>query len=115
EGSSAVDAIKKDDAVFKSLKEFKTFGDNVTALMDISTGRLDAVVVDEVVGRYYVAKKPEAYAVLDDNFGTEEYGVGVRKDDTGLLEKLNKALAEMKQDGSAAKISEKWFGKNIVK
>ncbi|MBS0389931.1 MAG: amino acid ABC transporter substrate-binding protein [Proteobacteria bacterium] len=115
EGSSAVDAIKKDDAVFKSLKEFKTFGDNVTALMDISTGRLDAVVVDEVVGRYYVAKKPEAYAVLDDNFGTEEYGVGVRKDDAGLLEKLNKALAEMKQDGSAAKISEKWFGKNIVK
>ncbi|HQQ71408.1 MAG TPA: amino acid ABC transporter substrate-binding protein [Alicycliphilus sp.] len=115
DGSSAVDAIKKEDAVFKSFKEFKTFGDNVTALMDLSTGRMDAVVVDEVVGRYYVAKKPEAYAVLDDNFGTEEYGVGVRKDDTGLLGKLNKALAEMKQDGAAAKISEKWFGKNIIK
>ena len=115
DGSSAVDAIKKEDAVFKSFKEFKTFGDNVTALMDLSTGRLDAVVVDEVVGRYYVAKKPEAYAVLDDNFGTEEYGVGLRKDDTELLAKLNQALAEMKQDGSAAKISEQWFGKNIVK
>ncbi|MBS0507732.1 MAG: amino acid ABC transporter substrate-binding protein [Proteobacteria bacterium] len=115
DGSSAVDAIKKDEAVFKSLKEFKTFGDNVTALMDLTTGRLDAVVVDEVVGRYYVAKKPEAYAVLDDNFGTEEYGVGVRKDDTELLGKLNKALDEMKQDGTAAKISEKWFGKNIIK
>ena len=48
EGSSAVDAVKKDDAVFKSFKEFKTFGDNVTALMDLSTGRLEAVVVDEV-------------------------------------------------------------------
>ncbi len=115
EGSSAVDAIKKEDAVFKSFKDFKTFGDNVTALMDLTTGRLDAVVVDEVVGRYYVAKKPEAYAVLADNFGTEEYGVGVRKDDAELLGKLDKALGEMKADGAAAKISEQWFGKNIIK
>ena len=115
EGSSAVDAVKKEDAVFKSLKELKTFGDNVTALMDLSTGRLEAVVVDEVVGRYYVAKKPDQYAVLEDNFGTEEYGVGVRKDDTELLAKLDKALTEMKGDGAAAKIAEQWFGKNIIK
>ncbi len=115
EGSSAVDAAKKDEAVFKSFKEFKTFGDNVTALMDLSAGRLEAVVVDEVVGRYYVAKKPDQYTVLDDNFGTEEYGVGLRKDDTELLGRLDKVMADMKQDGAAAKISEQWFGKNIIK
>ncbi|MDA8445521.1 amino acid ABC transporter substrate-binding protein [Paracidovorax valerianellae] len=115
EGSSAVDAVKKEDAVFKSFKEFKTFGDNVTALMDLSTGRLEAVVVDEVVGRYYVAKKPADYAVLDENFGTEDYGVGVRKDDTALQGRLDKALADMKQDGTAGKIATQWFGKNIVK
>lgn len=115
EGSSAVDAVKKEGAVFKSFKEFKTFGDNVTALMDLSTGRLEAVVVDEVVGRYYVAKKPGAYAVLDENFGTEDYGVGVRKDDTALQGRLDKALADMKQDGTAGKIATQWFGKNILK
>ena len=115
EGSSAVDAIKKDEAVFKSFKDIKTFGDNVTALMDLTTGRLDAVVVDEVVGRYYVAKKPDVYAVLDDHFGTEDYGVGLRKDDTDLHGKLDKALADMKADGVAAKIAEQWFGKNILK
>ncbi|MDD2712079.1 MAG: amino acid ABC transporter substrate-binding protein [Simplicispira sp.] len=115
EGSSAVDAVKKDDAIFKSFKEFKTFGDNVTALMDLSTGRLEAVVVDEVVGRYYVAKKPTEYAVLDEHFGTEDYGVGVRKGDTDLHGKLDNALAEMKKDGSAAVIATKWFGKDIVK
>ena len=115
EGSSAVDAVKKEDAVFKSFKEFKTFGDNVTALMDLSAGRLEAVVVDEVVGRYYVAKKPDEYRVLEENFGTEEYGVGVRKDDTELLEKLNKAMGEMKADGTAAKIATQWFGKDIIK
>ncbi len=115
EGSSAVDAVKKDEAVFKSFKEFKTFGDNVTALMDLSTGRLQAVVVDEVVGRYYVAKKPQDYAVLQDNFGTEEYGVGVRKDDTALQGRLDTALADMKKDGTAGRIAEQWFGKNIIK
>lgn len=115
DGSSAVDAITKDEATAKSLKELKKFGDNVTALMDLSVGRLDAIVVDEVVGRYYTTKKPGEYKVLEENFGTEEYGVGTRKDDTELLGKLEKALADMKQDGTAAKISTQWFGSNIVK
>ena len=115
EGSSAVDAVKKEDAVFASFKEFKTFGDNVTALMDLATGRLDAVVVDEVVGRYYVAKKPADYAIIEENFGTEDYGVGVRKDDTDLNTRLDKALDEMKKDGTAATIATKWFGKDIIK
>ena len=115
DGSSAIDAITKDEATAKSFKELKKFSDNVTALMDLSAGRLDALVVDEVVGRYYTAKKPGDYRVLDENFGTEDYGVGTRKDDTELTAKLQKALDEMKADGSAAAISTKWFGKDIVK
>ena len=115
EGSSAVEAIQKDEETAKKIKELRKFGDNVTALMDLSTGRLDAVVVDEVVGRYYTAKKPGEYRVLEENFGTEDYGVGTRKEDTELMAKLQKALDDMKQDGSAAEISTKWFGKDIVK
>ena len=115
DGSSAVDAITKDEATAKTFKDLKKYGDNVTALMDLTTGRVEAVVLDEVVGRYYTAKKPGEYAVLDENFGTEEYGVGTRKDDTELLAKLQKAMDEMKADGSAARISTEWFGKNIIK
>ncbi|WP_291995376.1 amino acid ABC transporter substrate-binding protein [Candidatus Accumulibacter sp. ACC003] len=115
DGSSAIEAVEKDSATAKSLKELKKFGDNVTALMDLSIGRLDAVVVDEVVGRYYTAKKPGEYRVLEENFGTEDYGVGTRKDDTELMARLQKALDEMKSDGAAAAISTKWFGKDIVK
>ena len=115
DGSSAVDAIGRDEATAKSLKELKKYGDNVTALMDLATGRVEAVVLDEVVGRYYTAKKPGEYTVLDDNFGTEDYGVGVRLEDTELLARLDKAMADMKADGSGAKIAEQWFGKNILK
>src|SRR5256885_4445897 len=115
DGSSAVDAIKKDAAVAASFKDLKTFGDNITALMDLSAGRLDAVVVDEVVGRFHVAKKAGEYLVLEDNFGTEDYGVGLRKEDTEVLGKLEAALAEMKKDGKAAETASKWFGKDIIK
>lgn len=115
DGSSAIDAIERDAEVAKSFKELKKFGDNVTALMDLAAGRLDAVVLDEVVGRYYTAKKPGEYLVLEDNFGTEEFGVGTRKDDTELLARLQKVFNEMKQDGSAARISTEWFGKDIIK
>jgi polar amino acid transport system substrate-binding protein len=115
DGSSAVEAVQKDEAAAKSIKELKKFGDNVTALMDLSAGRLDALVVDEVVGRYYTSKKPGEYRVLDENFGTEDYGVGTRKDDTELMAKIEKAMDDMKADGSAATISTKWFGKDIVK
>ena len=115
DGSSAVEAIQKDTATAKSIKELKKFGDNVTALMDLSAGRLDALVVDEIVGRYYTGKKPGEYRVLEENFGTEDYGVGTRKSDTELSAKLDKALEDMKADGTAAKISTQWFGKDIVK
>ena len=115
DGSSAVDAVMREPEIARSFKQLKKFSDNVTALMDLGTGRLDAVVVDEVVGRYYIAKKPDMYIVLEDNFGTEEYGVGVRKEDQVLLEKLQKALDTMKQDGTSARIATQWFGKDIIK
>ncbi|MEI7611949.1 MAG: amino acid ABC transporter substrate-binding protein [Betaproteobacteria bacterium] len=115
DGSSAIEAIQKDADTAKSIKELKKFGDNVTALMDLSTGRLEALVVDEVVGRYYTAKKPGEYRVLEENFGTEDYGVGTRKDDVELMGKIQKAMDEMKKDGAAAKISTQWFGKDIIK
>jgi len=113
-GSSSVDALKKDEATFKSLKQMVEFPNNTEALMDLAAGRVDAVVVDEVVGRYYIAKKADLYSVLADNFGSEEYGVGVRKTDAAFLAELQKALDSMNADGSAKAISEKWFGADIV-
>ena len=108
DGSSAVEAVAK-DPVSRQMKEIKKFGDNVAALMDLTTGRLDAVVVDEVVGRYYTSRKAGQYRILSDNFGSEEYGVGLRKDDKALLAKLDAALDAMKADGTAQKIAAKWF------
>lgn len=115
DGSSSVEAVEKDAGTLKSFKEFKKFPDNVAALMDLKTGRLDAVVVDEIVGRYYTSKKSGEYAILTEHFGSEEYGVGLRKEDKELQTKLQKALDDMKKDGTSANISKKWFDADIVK
>lgn len=56
DGSTSVDAIANEPDVQKSFKELKLYGDFSQALMDLQTSRLDAVVIDEVFGRYYTAK-----------------------------------------------------------
>lgn len=114
-GSSAKEAVEKDAATFESFGKLLEFTSNDEALLDLTTGRVDAVVVDEVVGRYYIAKKPDTYTVLTEHFGEEEFGVGVRKSDEAFLDELDKALDAMKADGTAAEISNKWFGEDIIK
>ena len=81
--------------------------------MDLEAKRVDAVVSDEVLARYYIKQKnPEDYKILEEDFGEEEYGIGLRKDDKKLLEVLNRVLDDMKKDGSYDNIYEKWFEGN---
>jgi polar amino acid transport system substrate-binding protein len=115
EGSASVDALEAKPEVLKSFQELKKYGDFIASLLDLDSGRLDAVVIDEIVGRYYTAMKPGQYVILTEHLGTEEFGVGLRKEDTALLANLQKTLDQMKADGASAKISEKWFGANVVK
>ncbi|MOA38501.1 Cystine-binding periplasmic protein precursor [compost metagenome] len=51
---------------------------------------------------------------MEESLAPEEYGIGVKKGNEELLNKLQKALDEMNQDGTAATISEKWFGEDKV-
>ena len=113
-GSSSETALASDSQLTSSLKEVKKYSNNTEALLDLNAGRIDAVIVDEVVGRYYASKKSDDYKVLDENLGVEDYGVGIRKTDTSLTEEINKLLEEMKSDGTANTISQKWFGKDII-
>lgn len=114
-GSSAMIALDSEPEIKDSLSEIAEFGSNDEALLDLASGRLDAVLVDEVVGRFYISKKPDTYKVLEESFAEEEYGVGMRKGDDAFRAELQKALDDMKADGTSAQISNKWFGEDIVK
>lgn len=109
-GSSSVDALNAEPEVTKTFKELKKFDTFTTALTELKSGRADAVVIDALVGNYYMSKEPGVYSILKENFGEEQMGVGVRKTDETFLAELNKVLDEMKADGTADKIAIKWFG-----
>ncbi len=113
-GSSAEGAITSDAATAASFAESFKYQDNVQALMDLEAGQIDAVVVDEILGRYYISKKPGVYAVATEFFGKEEYGIGFRKGEDAFTQEVNRILDEMRADGSAARISQKWFGEDVL-
>lgn len=113
QSSSAVDAINADPS--KIVGEFANqevvlYPSNNDVFNDLGSGRSDAIVVDETLGRYYMKQNDDiAYRVLEENFGEEEYAVGFRKVDDQLTEAVNGALEEMKVDGTFDDIYGKWF------
>ncbi len=116
--SSAVTAMEKEANLYSSFNggEAITFEDNNQALMDLEAGRIDAVVADEILLRYYISLKgAEKYHILSEDFGSEEYGVGMRKEDQKMVDAFNKAYEELKADGTLKAISEKWFAEDIIR
>ncbi len=112
--SSAYEAVMNSadfvDTLGQDLIQFDT---NNEAFMDLEAKRVDAIVVDEVLARYYMKLRgEEKYKVLSDNFGDELYGIGMRKSDVTLLEKVNKAMDDMRADGKYDEIYAKWFATN---
>ena len=111
--SSAKDALDA-DAIESELKEVVEYEENVSALQDLGIGRTDAVVVDKVVADWYIKDENADYKVLDETLAPELYGVAVKKGNTELLNKIQTAFDEIVADGTAAQISEKWFGSDII-
>lgn len=114
-GSSTLEAINKEPLIVESFQggEPVLFDTNHEAFLDLEAKRADAVVSDEVLAKYYIKQKdPKEYKILEEDFGEEEYGIGIRKGDKKLLEKINNTLDEMKKDGSYDEIYKKWFGEN---
>jgi polar amino acid transport system substrate-binding protein len=108
-----LDAINAEPDTASSFGDLAEFSTNNEAFSDLEAGRSDALVVDEVLARFYMRQNgQENYKVLEEDFGDEEYGVGVRKGDTELLKKIDTAFDEMRNDGTYDEIYSKWFSEN---
>lgn len=92
----------------------ETYDQIIQTLSDLKTGRLDAVIVDEVVGRYYVAKDPASYKVTSGKLTNEPIGICFKKDNSALRDRVNAVIDEFAKDGTLKSISEKWFGADIT-
>ncbi len=108
-GSTASEAIDDNQEFKDSLGEVILLEDNVQAMLDLATSGSDAVIMDEVVARYYMKQHEGEYKILDGVLAEEEYAIAFRKDDTETCDAVNQTLKEMEEDGTIAEISSRWF------
>lgn len=113
-GSAALETMMANEA-------WDTFSANVTeyptydeALLAMQGDRVQAIVVDQVLGEYKNANMGGEMVVADYNFGDDFYAIGCRQGETDVADKINEALQTLIDNGKAAEISDKWFGTNIV-
>ena len=90
------------------------YDSDITALMDLPTGRLDAVITDQMVGLPIIKDGAIKIKDVGEPLSHDNQAIAVRKEDKELINKLNKALAEIIKDGTYEKISNKWFGRSIL-
>lgn len=107
-GLDASNSIKEKDPK-TSIKVFDSVGE---AFMELEKGGVDAVINDMPITAYYIQTKgKDKVKMVGEVFAAEDqYGIGVKKGNTELLNKINSGLDKVKASGEYDKIYKKWFG-----
>ena len=112
--SSAEAALKEDPDLTSTFGQLLTTADYNTAFMDLEQGSVDAIAMDVIVAGYQIKQRNVDFTILDDSLSAEEYGVGFKKGNTELRDKVQATLEDMAKDGTMKEISEKWFGEDVT-
>lgn len=94
--------------------DIRTYESNIA--QDTALGRVDAFVMDRVSSAQLIAESPLPLALAGKPFSEIRNALPFRDDEEGiaLRDRLDKAITELKVDGTMAEISEKWFGVDIT-
>ena len=115
-GSSSRYYVEDNPELRNSFKDFKTYLNFKIAFADLDSGNVDVLICDELAGRYEISRVPQVFTVIEATVGPAcEIGIGFRKDDVELRDRVQKVFDEMIKDGTAKKISEQWFQANLIK
>lgn len=79
------------------------------AIQALKQGKIDCMIIDEQPALAFVAKNPEL-KILEEEFALEEYAICIAKENTELKEKINDALAQLKEDGTLDSIISNYIG-----
>jgi len=94
-----------DDFGAENVEEYNKGNDAVLAL---TQGKIDAVIIDNEPAKNYVAAN-EGLKILDTEYVTEDYAACINKSNEELLNQVNKALEELKADGTIDAILAKYI------
>lgn len=85
------------------------YSKGLDAVQSLKQGKIDCVIIDEEPAKVFVEKNQEL-KILEDSFDKEDYAIALKKGNTELKEKINKALAELKAEGTIQKIIDNYIG-----
>ena len=112
--SSTEAALKEVPDLTATFKQLLTTADYNSAFMDLEQGAVDAIAMDVIVAGYQIQQRNADFIILEDSLSAEEYGVGFKKGNTELRDKVQATLEEMAADGTLKSVSEKWFGEDVT-
>lgn len=84
------------------------YDNGMTAVQALLNGQVDCVVIDSAPAQEFVAANP-GLTILDTEYVTEDYAIGVNKGNTELLDAINAALAELTADGTVQSIVDSYI------
>ncbi|NWO11421.1 amino acid ABC transporter substrate-binding protein [Chromohalobacter salexigens] len=94
--------------------DIKTYESNIE--QDVALGRADAFVMDRVSATQVIKDKPLPLALAGQPFSRIENALPFRDNEDGraLRDRVDDALADLRENGTLTQISEKWFGTDIT-
>ncbi|MFI8090410.1 ABC transporter substrate-binding protein [Streptomyces sp. NPDC086080] len=108
-GTTFEDYAKKQSGI----TEVKTYSSDSEVLTDLANGRLDAAITTKLLGLYQIKQADLKIKAVGPILFPDPAAIAGRKDNSKLTAKLDEILAEIKNDGTYAELSEKWFGVDI--
>ena len=110
--ASAALSVLTDDEGQKALAatfgKLQEFGDYNTAFVELEAGSIDALAMDIGVAQYQIKGRGDEFIILDEKLNAEQYGVGFKKGNEELRDKINKSLMELKANGKFDELAKKY-------
>ncbi|MGV0815626.1 glutamate ABC transporter substrate-binding protein [Mycolicibacterium boenickei] len=110
-GSTPAQRIK-DEYPKVQLQQYDTYS---LCLEALKNGTIDALTTDEVILAGYAAQSPGTFKLVGDTFSEERYGIGLKKGDTELRNKINDAIEKMASSGAWKEAFDKNLGPAGIK
>lgn len=112
--TTAEDYIKKAIASGKKI-EYTPYQKITQGFVDLKVGRIQAVLVDIVVAKYYIKQDSDSFVIAWESPESEPLGIAFSNKNKTLRDQVNKIIDAMKDDETMAKISNKWFADDLTK
>lgn len=88
--------------------KMKRFDTNPQAVQELLNNNANAAVMDDLVASEAISKNSGLKMIEITDAEVENYGIGVKKENTELLEKINTALEALKNNGKLAELTQKY-------